>query len=58
MGFPKRLAIVVFNTQAYRQFGIAVVPAVVEAVGVEVLNVLDQHANAVQAEWTKPRLVG
>lgn len=58
MGFPDRLPIVVSNTQAYRQFGNAVVPAIVEAVGFEVLEVLERHAIAAHLDWTKPRLMG
>jgi DNA (cytosine-5)-methyltransferase 1 len=38
MGFPDEYPIVVSDTQAYRQFGNAVVPPVVEAVGREVLR--------------------
>jgi DNA (cytosine-5)-methyltransferase 1 len=42
MGFPDRLPInVVSKTQTYRQFGNAVVPAVVEAVGRQVANFLN-----------------
>jgi len=44
MGFSDHLPIVVSNTQAYRQFGNAVVPAIVEAVGAEVINVLERHS--------------
>lgn len=40
MGFPEELPIVVSDTQAYRQFGNAVVPPVVEAIGREILRVL------------------
>ena len=40
MGFPDEYPIVVSDTQAYRQFGNAVVPPVVEAVGREVLRTL------------------
>ena len=41
MGFdPHGYPIVVSDTQAYRQFGNAVVPPVVEAVGQQILNVL------------------
>ena len=38
-GFPQ----VVSNTQAYKQFGNAVVPAVVEAVGKEIVKVIKWH---------------
>ena len=41
MGFDDSLDIVVSDTQAYRQFGNAVVPLVVEAVGREVMRVLE-----------------
>jgi DNA (cytosine-5)-methyltransferase 1 len=41
MGFdPEKMKIVVSDTQAYRQFGNAVVPPVVEAVGRQILKVL------------------
>ena len=40
MGFPDRLPIVVSDTQAYHQFGNAVVPPVVEDIGREILNVM------------------
>jgi DNA (cytosine-5)-methyltransferase 1 len=43
MGFPDSLPIVVSDTQAYRQFGNAVVPPVVEAIGREILAVLAWH---------------
>jgi len=39
MGFPEDKPIVVSDTQAYRQFGNAVVPPIVEAVTIEILNV-------------------
>ena len=41
MGFPEQLPIVVSDTQAYKQFGNAVVPAVAEAVGRQVVATLD-----------------
>ncbi len=40
MGFPDELPIVVSDTQAYKQFGNAVVPGVIEVVAKEVVNVL------------------
>lgn len=40
MGFPDRLPIVVSDTQAYRQFGNAVIPPVVKAVGSNVVAVM------------------
>ncbi len=43
MGFPDHLPIVVSNTQAYKQFGNAVVPAIIQAVGAEVLRVLERR---------------
>lgn len=43
MGFPDELEIVVSDTQAYRQFGNAVVPAVVESVGRAIGEVLAWH---------------
>jgi len=41
MGFPDHLPIVVSDTQAYRQFGNAVVPLVAEAIAQQLVNVLD-----------------
>jgi len=43
MGFPDDYPIVVSDTQAYRQFGNAVCPLVVEAVGKKVLEVVATH---------------
>ena len=43
MGFPDERQIVVSDTQAYKQFGNAVVPLVVESVAREVLNVINWH---------------
>lgn len=43
MGFDDRLKIPVSDTQAYRQFGNAVVPPVVEAVGRQILKVIAWH---------------
>ena len=43
MGFPEELPIVVSDTQAYRQFGNAVVPAVAEAVAREMTKVVAGH---------------
>ena len=43
MGFPDELPIVVSDTQAYRQFGNAVVPKVVDAVGRQIMMVLSWH---------------
>lgn len=43
MGFDDHLPIVVSDTQAYRQFGNAVVPKVVEAIGRQITKVLAQH---------------
>ena len=43
MGFPDELKIVVSDTQAYRQFGNAVVPAVTEAVARQIIDVLHWH---------------
>ena len=42
MGFPDHLPIVVSDTQAYRQFGNAVVPAIIESVAKAVLKVIEQ----------------
>jgi len=46
MGFPEDLPIVVSDTQAYRQFGNAVVPKVVAAVADQMRRVLLQHEHA------------
>jgi len=43
MGFPDELPIVVSDTQAYKQFGNAVVPAVVEAVARQIVAVFGDH---------------
>ena len=43
MGFPDSRPIVVSDTQAYRQFGNAVVPMVVEAIGRQIVRVLWQQ---------------
>ena len=43
MGFPDELPIVVSDTQAYKQFGNAVVPLVVEAVGRQIVKVFGEH---------------
>jgi DNA (cytosine-5)-methyltransferase 1 len=43
MGFPETLPIVVSDTQAYRQFGNAIVPAVAEAVIKNALTIFDSH---------------
>jgi DNA (cytosine-5)-methyltransferase 1 len=40
MGFPDKYKIVVSDTQAYRQFGNALVPPIAEAVGRRVLELL------------------
>lgn len=43
MGFPDDLPIVVSDTQAYKQFGNAVVPKVVTAVATGIVKVLEWH---------------
>jgi DNA (cytosine-5)-methyltransferase 1 len=43
MGFPNEYPIVVSDTQAYRQFGNALVPLIAQAVGAEVVKVLEWH---------------
>ncbi len=45
MGFPEEAKIVVSDTQAYRQFGNAVVVPVVEAVAKQIIKVLPRKAN-------------
>jgi DNA (cytosine-5)-methyltransferase 1 len=47
MGFDEK-KIVVSDTQAYRQFGNAVVPKVVEAVGKQILKVMTEPQFNVQ----------
>jgi DNA (cytosine-5)-methyltransferase 1 len=59
MGFGDHLPIVVSDTQAYRQFGNAVVPKVVEAVGGQITKVLSWHLTAdgkclLKKPFTKP----
>jgi DNA (cytosine-5)-methyltransferase 1 len=46
MGFPDKLEIVVSDTQAYRQFGNAVIPVVVEAVGNQIIKILNSVASS------------
>jgi DNA (cytosine-5)-methyltransferase 1 len=41
MGFPDELPIVVSDTQAYRQFGNAVIPKIVQSIGAEITQVLE-----------------
>lgn len=43
MGFPDELPIVVSDTQAYKQFGNAVCPLVVEAIGRELCKSIGEH---------------
>lgn len=43
MGFPDDLPVVVSDTQAYKQFGNAVVPKVVAAVAAQVVKVFEWH---------------
>ncbi len=43
MGFPDELPIVVSDTQAYKQFGNAVSPPVVEAIGRELIKSIGEH---------------
>lgn len=43
MGFDEDLPLVVSDTQAYRQFGNAVVPKVVEAVGSQIIKIMAWH---------------
>ncbi len=45
MGFPEEFPIVVSDTQAYRQFGNAIVPLVADAVVQKVLAVYDQRTS-------------
>lgn len=56
MGFDDTLPLVVSDTQAYRQFGNAVVPTVAEAVGREIANVLCQHGRFIKGSASKQRL--
>lgn len=50
MGFDDRLKIVVSDTQAYKQFGNAVVPKVVEAVARQILKVVAKHLTSTRNE--------
>jgi DNA (cytosine-5)-methyltransferase 1 len=50
MGFDDRLKIVVSDTQAYKQFGNAVVPKVVEAVARQILKVVAKHLTSTKNE--------
>lgn len=43
MGFPDHLDIVVSDTQAYKQFGNAVVPAVIEDIGSQIIKTVNWH---------------
>jgi DNA (cytosine-5)-methyltransferase 1 len=43
MGFPDELPVVVSDTQAYKQFGNAVVPLVVAAIGRQIVQALGSH---------------
>jgi len=43
MGFPDEFEIVVSDTQAYKQFGNAVVPPVAEAVGRQIVRMFGEH---------------
>jgi len=49
-GFDDRLKIVVSDTQAYRQFGNAVVPKVAEAVARQILKVIAKHLTSTKNE--------
>jgi DNA (cytosine-5)-methyltransferase 1 len=48
MGFPSKLKIVVSDMQAYKQFGNAVVPKVIIAVGKQILSVAKFHEVAIK----------
>lgn len=50
MGFDDRLKIVVSDTQAYKQFGNAVVPKIVEAVARQILKVVAKHLTSTKNE--------
>ncbi|MCL4507827.1 MAG: DNA (cytosine-5-)-methyltransferase [Chloroflexi bacterium] len=43
MGFDDDLKIVVSDTQAYRQFGNAIIPKIVEPIGKEIIKVMSLH---------------
>lgn len=49
MGFPDHLPIVVSDTQAYRQFGNAVVPAIAEAIAKQIAKVFIWYLNQKRA---------
>lgn len=54
MGFPKELSIVVSDTQAYRQFGNALVPPIAESVAKQVVKVLQWAAKTKKVTLKKP----
>ena len=56
MGFDDSLPLVVSDTQAYRQFGNAVVPTVAEAVGRGITDVLRQHQKFSEGVVSKQRV--
>lgn len=55
MGFPDKYPIVVSDTQAYIQFGNAVVPPVVEAVGRQILRVMALREHKGRVRMWQPR---
>jgi DNA (cytosine-5)-methyltransferase 1 len=62
MGFPECLPIVVSDTQAYKQFGNAVVPPVAEAVARQITKVLRwrvaTHGNGCLLKSRRLRVLG
>lgn len=50
MGFPEGLPIVVSDTQAYRQFGNAVVPPVIAAIADKISQAFAHHVERISAE--------
>ena len=54
MGFPKELPIVVSDTQAYRQFGNALVPPIAERVAKKVVKVFQWAEKTKKVTLKKP----
>jgi hypothetical protein len=54
MGFPEQLPIVVSDTQAYRQFGNALVPPIAESVAKQVVKVFQWAEKTRKITLAKP----
>lgn len=57
MGFDDRLPIAVSDTQAYKQFGNAVVPKVVEAIGQQILAVIARQLTKTENQCLLKRAI-